>query len=353
MGTQTKEFTHTPHASALKVLLVESDDAACTETLKVLKTCCHQVHTCRSAAEAKASLEKEVQDVDIILAEVGLVTDSRAGSSSLLQLAKERDISAVLLHPHVSMEVVLNGIKLGAVDVLSRPLDENHGKKLWQYTSRNKGQNCGVTDLKLGLVADEFSDLAFPGTPDHLDEAIYIPSAMSTSQSEASSEEDRTSDRDPAMLDTISSPDGGADGALGPLHDGSVQATIEEVQALFAVDPPLPRGSYRGDSDDDSSTNNAGASVTPPNKAAAVGEKAPAGGKWAAEGGAGARAVRAVPANSPSASQALKLGEAPPLPTCARKTSLEDSASSLSSSSGGSGGGGGSSSSSGSSSAPD
>ena len=72
-----------------------------------------------------------------------------------------------------------------------------------------QGQNYDVTSLKLGLSADEFSDLTFPGTPDHLDEAIYIPSAMSSSQSEDSSEEDRLSDHDPAMLDTISSPDEG------------------------------------------------------------------------------------------------------------------------------------------------
>eukprot|EP00976_Prorocentrum_cordatum_P046679 943380-Prorocentrum_minimum.AAC.2 len=182
------------HVPAPLTLAVRTDQR--TDTPRRLA---FAVRICRSAVDAEVSLEKNVENFDIVLAEVKPLwhvcswlcrSPTCLSISPLLLLYVARlpdqarpypmfvslhkrlflkrttseplwtyhrgDFEASVLHPHVSMEVVMNGMKrsvsdqraesvraaglwlkqLGAVDVLSRPLDENHGNKLWQYSSR-------------------------------------------------------------------------------------------------------------------------------------------------------------------------------------------------------------------------
>lgn len=119
----------------LQVLLLETDLVSRKAAETLLQQCQYQITSCSSATEALTQLGSPKRSFDVLLAEAKAVDAAKsAEAAKLLQYAKK--VPLVLMGDNPSPAEVLQGMKLGAVDYLERPLATGKLRCLWQYTVR-------------------------------------------------------------------------------------------------------------------------------------------------------------------------------------------------------------------------
>lgn len=140
----------------LKVLLVAADEQARDGVAAQLKDCEYSVTACSSVGNACESLA--CNSYDIVLAEAG---DLRAGKGDAQLLVKGKgQVPLILMSESEAPGEVLQGIHLGAVDFLKRPLSPLKLRNIWQHTVRRM-----MIDVGGGETGRESDPVSAPGTP--------------------------------------------------------------------------------------------------------------------------------------------------------------------------------------------
>lgn len=120
----------------LSVLLMEDDRETLQNGAELLRSCNYEVTLATSRADALRVLRaSRIDDFD-----VALLSGRGAGTSQgqkVLDAARAKQLPVVLIGEREDHGFVLQGLKLGAVQVLSRPLARFHVSKLWYHAVRN------------------------------------------------------------------------------------------------------------------------------------------------------------------------------------------------------------------------
>ncbi|KIY96629.1 hypothetical protein MNEG_11334 [Monoraphidium neglectum] len=143
---RSPSFSHRPgFPSGLRVLLVDSDVEARARTEEQLRACDYSVTSCASCAEAVVQLSScSASAFDVLLADKGAIgcvaaataagAAAKAGRSGLLDSC--RGVPCILMAADPSPDDVMQGVSLGAVDFLAKPLSQLKLRNIWQHTVR-------------------------------------------------------------------------------------------------------------------------------------------------------------------------------------------------------------------------
>lgn len=143
----------------LKVLLLESsaDQPAVAEQLQNLS---YTVDTYSCARTAATLLEKGQKLPDIVLAEANLVQPA-SGAGDVLGQSRAQGVPVVLMSSGAAPAAVMQGIELGAVDFLEKPLSKHKLQNIWQHVVR-KLMVSGVVEAK--ALSGAMSGKTAPGS---------------------------------------------------------------------------------------------------------------------------------------------------------------------------------------------
>lgn len=120
----------------LRVLLLDDGSAECKVSEKLLRDCSYEVRVCETQeAAAKLLNAEELAAYDLALVEMSFAEASYEGLSTC-EFIKQHSVPVVVMASNVDTSMVMQSIKLGAADVLQRPLDRYSARKLWQHAIR-------------------------------------------------------------------------------------------------------------------------------------------------------------------------------------------------------------------------
>lgn len=141
---QLPVLAHRPSfPQGLHVLLLEPDVQARTEAESQLRECEYDVTSCSSTAEASTRISNPTSSFDVLLFDVQSMQSKTPDSSVLSAAAKL--LPLVLMSASSDSALVYLGVKLGAVDVLEKPLSPLKLKNIWQHTVRRLMSSCGTS----------------------------------------------------------------------------------------------------------------------------------------------------------------------------------------------------------------
>eukprot|EP00775_Hariotina_reticulata_P005146 gene5146-5386_t len=124
----------------LKVLLVDADQTARSQAEELLKNCSYSVTTCSTVPEAILCLSSSNSSYDVLLADTfGATNQDR---QQLLDSSKH--LPCILMAQAPSPTDIMAGIKLGAVDILAKPLSPLKLRNIWQHTVRKMMSNMNI-----------------------------------------------------------------------------------------------------------------------------------------------------------------------------------------------------------------
>lgn len=147
----------------LRVLLVAADDKGRDSVAVQLKDCDYSVTACSSVGNACECLA--CNSYDIVLAEAG---DLRVRKGDAQQLVNGKgQVPLILMSESEAPGEVLQGIRLGAVDFLKRPLSPLKLRNIWQHTVRRMMGDVGNRE-----TGKESDPIDCPGTPSPKDFAL-------------------------------------------------------------------------------------------------------------------------------------------------------------------------------------
>lgn len=141
--------------SGLRVLLVDSDDAARARTEEQLRDCNYEVTSCASCAEAVVQLSSScTASFDILLADKSAIgcaaaaTAAATGGVRIGLLESCKGMPCILMSSDPSPHDVMTGISLGAVDFLAKPLSPLKLRNIWQHTVRKMMSDMRICNGK-------------------------------------------------------------------------------------------------------------------------------------------------------------------------------------------------------------
>lgn len=126
----------------LRVLLVDGDAAARTQSEALLQECAYEVTLCASVAEATAKLNGPC-GFDVLLADKpSLSAAPPAAQAALFDAAS--GLPTILMGSAPQPADVMQGLELGAVDFLDKPLAPQKLRNIWQHTVRKMMCNMSI-----------------------------------------------------------------------------------------------------------------------------------------------------------------------------------------------------------------
>ncbi|XP_058788306.1 two-component response regulator-like APRR1 isoform X2 [Vicia villosa] len=149
--------------SKVRILLCDADSNTSQEVVTLLLRCCYQVISVKSARQVIDALNAESENIDLILAEVGL--PKKKGMKMLKYIARDKElhrIPVIMMSAQDEVSVVVKCLKLGAADYLVKPLRTNELLNLWTHMWRRR-RMLGLAEKNMlnydfDLVASEPSD---------------------------------------------------------------------------------------------------------------------------------------------------------------------------------------------------
>ncbi|XP_058788375.1 two-component response regulator-like APRR1 [Vicia villosa] len=149
--------------SKVRILLCDTDSNTSQEVVTLLLRCCYQVISVKSARQVIDALNAESENIDLILAEVGL--PKKKGMKMLKYIARDKElrrIPVIMMSAQDEVSVVVKCLKLGAADYLVKPLRTNELLNLWTHMWRRR-RMLGLAEKNMlnydfDLVASEPSD---------------------------------------------------------------------------------------------------------------------------------------------------------------------------------------------------
>ncbi|KAI9086433.1 hypothetical protein K1719_031517 [Acacia pycnantha] len=156
-GNPSKKTDDFIDRSKVKILLCDNDTKSSEEVLMLLSGCSYQVTLVSSPRQAIDVLNAEAQDIDIILAEVGM--------KMLKYTARKKDlhrIPVIMMSAHDEVSIVMKCLRLGAAEYLIKPLRSNELLNLWTHMWRRRHM-LGLTEKNMknynsDLVASDPGD---------------------------------------------------------------------------------------------------------------------------------------------------------------------------------------------------
>eukprot|EP00854_Cymbomonas_tetramitiformis_P022058 gene22058-26576_t len=257
----------------LKVLLLDEGSQDCKVSEKLLRDCSYEVKVCETQeAAAKLLNSEELAAYDLALVEISCAEASFEGAS-MCEFIKQHSVPVVVMASNVDTSVVMQSIKLGAADVLQRPLDRYSARKLWQHairklvkkeesmTSMNEASNRGsfestcqggsqreVAKAALGERGEgELRSAASANTGSSGSQNEGSAGAGSCNGEDATGSSDETVDGSYSGKSKTAKPSKAQEMDLGSdvkvrvpepltgdaMNDETLQVTMEEVHALF------------------------------------------------------------------------------------------------------------------------
>lgn len=101
---------------------------------------------CSTTAEALSRLAAGIGSFDVLLADKAMVSGKTRDRQQLLEASKE--LPCILMAVDPSPNDVLQGIQLGAVDFLAKPLSPLKLRNIWQHTVRKMMSEMNINDVK-------------------------------------------------------------------------------------------------------------------------------------------------------------------------------------------------------------
>ncbi|KAK4252477.1 hypothetical protein QN277_014471 [Acacia crassicarpa] len=142
-GNPSKRTDDFIDRSKVKILLCDNDTKSSEEVLTLLSGCSYQVTSVSSPRQAIDVLNAEAQDIDIILAEVGM--------KMLKYIARKKDlhrIPVIIMSAHDEVSIVMKCLRLGAAEYLIKPLRSNELLNLWTHMWRRRHM-LGLTEKNM------------------------------------------------------------------------------------------------------------------------------------------------------------------------------------------------------------
>ncbi|KAJ3688452.1 hypothetical protein LUZ61_017616 [Rhynchospora tenuis] len=125
--------------SKVRILLCDSDPKTSHEVLLLLTNCSYQVTSVKSARQVIDVLNRQADEIDIILAEVDL--PFAKGFKMLKYIARNESLAhipIIMMSAQDEVSVVVKCLRLGAADYLVKPLRMNELLNLWTHMWRRR-----------------------------------------------------------------------------------------------------------------------------------------------------------------------------------------------------------------------
>ncbi|KAL5077906.1 hypothetical protein RYX36_016890 [Vicia faba] len=181
--------------SKVRILFCDTDSDSSQEVVTLLLRCCYQVISVKSARQVIDALNAESENIDLILAEVGL--PKKKSMKMLKYIARDKElrrIPVIMISAQDEASVVVKCLKLGAADYLVKPLRTNELLNLWTHMWRRRRMlglvEKNMLNYEFDLVASEPSDAnttsttLFSDDTDDRSKRSTIPEAGTSSQQE-------------------------------------------------------------------------------------------------------------------------------------------------------------------------
>ncbi|XP_078179170.1 CCT motif -containing response regulator protein [Carex rostrata] len=125
--------------SKVRILLCDSDPKNSQEVFFLLTNCSYQVTSVKSARQVIDVLNRQADEIDIILAEVDL--PFAKGFKMLKYIARNKNLTRIpiiMMSALDEVSVVVKCLRLGAADYLVKPLRTNELLNLWTHMWRRR-----------------------------------------------------------------------------------------------------------------------------------------------------------------------------------------------------------------------
>ncbi|KAJ7980537.1 Two-component response regulator [Quillaja saponaria] len=137
-GTKRNELPD-KFPDGLRVLAIDADRVCLAYLVALLKKCKYEVTTTTRADEALHILRKNKDKFDIVITDV--VRADMDGFQLLEIISLEMGIPVVMASARHDCNYVKKSIELGACDYISKPVQLDDVKKIWQHVYRSKLEN--------------------------------------------------------------------------------------------------------------------------------------------------------------------------------------------------------------------